>query len=66
MKVLTFHTGSVEEFLLWKKDLTKVLVGQNVLSAPDKFAMMRRLLDGDALAAFNTQAATYSQETHAN
>ena len=66
MKVLTFHTGSVEEFLLWKKDLTKVLVGQNVLSAPDKFAMTRRLLDGDALAAFNTQAAMYSQETDAN
>jgi hypothetical protein len=49
MKVLTFHTGTVEEFLLWKKDLNKVLVGQNVLSAPDKFAMTRRLLDGDAL-----------------
>jgi hypothetical protein len=66
MKVLTFHTGTVEEFLLWKKDLNKVLVGQNVLSAPDKFAMTRRLLDGDALAAFNTKASTCSQETDTN
>jgi hypothetical protein len=66
MKVLTFHTRTVEEFLLWKKDLNKVLVGQNVLSAPDKFAMTRRLLDGDALAAFNTKASTCSQETDAN
>jgi hypothetical protein len=66
MKVLTFHTGTVKEFLLWKKDLNKVLVGQNVLSAPDKFAMTRRLLDGDALAAFNTEASACSQETNVN
>jgi hypothetical protein len=66
MKVLTYHTGTVEEFLLWKKDLNKVLVGQNVLSATDMFAMTRRLLDGDALAAFNTKAVTLSQETEAN
>jgi hypothetical protein len=65
MKVLTFHSGSVEEFLLWKKDLNKVLVGQHVQSAPDKYAMTRRLLDGDALAAFNTKAAM-AQETDAN
>jgi hypothetical protein len=66
MKVLTYRTGTVEEFLLWKKDLNKVLVGQNVLSATDMFAMTRRLLDGDALAAFNTKAVTLSQETEAN
>jgi hypothetical protein len=67
IKVLTYHTGTVKEFLLWKKDLNKVLVGQNVLSAPGKFAMTRRLLlDGDALAAFNTKAETLSQETEAN
>lgn len=41
MKVLTFHTGRVEDFLLWKKDLNKVLVGQNVQSAQDKYAMTR-------------------------
>jgi hypothetical protein len=65
MKVLTFHSGRVEEFLLWKKDLNKVLVGQNVQSALDKYAMTRRLLDGEALASFNTKAAM-AQETNAN
>jgi len=38
-KVLTYHSGSVEEFLLWKKDLEKVLVGQNVTSAPGKYSI---------------------------
>jgi hypothetical protein len=65
IRVLTFHTGTVEEFLLWKKDLFKILVGQNVLSAPDKFAMTRRLLDGDALAAFDAEASLCS-ETEVN
>lgn len=65
IRVLTFHTGTVEEFLLWKKDLLKILVGQNVLSAPDKFAMTRRLLDGDALAAFDAEASLCS-ETEVN
>jgi hypothetical protein len=63
VKVLTFKCGSVEEFLLWKKDLNKVIVGQNVLSAPGKYAMTRRLLDGDALAAFNAEATKQGQET---
>ena len=66
LKVLTFKSGSVEEFLLWKKDLYKVLTGQNVQSATGKFAMTRRLLEGDALAAFNAEATTQSQETDAN
>jgi hypothetical protein len=41
MKVLTFHSGRVKDFLLWKKDLNKVLVGQNVQSAQDKYAVTR-------------------------
>ena len=42
MKVLTFHTGRVEDFLLWKKDLNKVLVGKYVHSAQDKHPMTSR------------------------
>jgi hypothetical protein len=66
LKVLTFKSGSVEEFLLWKKDLYKVLTGQNVQSATGKFAMTRRLLEGDALVAFNPETTMQSQETDAN
>jgi hypothetical protein len=63
-KVLTYHSGSVEEFLLWKKDLEKGLVGQNVTSAPGKYTMTRRLLNQDALAAFNKVATQNAQETN--
>jgi hypothetical protein len=54
MKVLTFKCGSIEQFLLWQKDLNKVIVRQNVQSAPGKYAMTRCLLDGDALTAQET------------
>ena len=63
MKVLTFKSGTVEEYILWKKDLKKVLMGQNVTSGPNKFAMTRRVLDGDALAAFEKAAEEEAVET---
>ena len=63
MKVLTFKSGTVEEYILWKKDLKKVLMGQNVTSGPNKFAMTRRVLDGDALAAFDKAAEEEAVET---
>ena len=63
MKVLTFKSGAVEKYLLWKKDLDKVCIGQNVVDAPNKYAMTRRLLDGDALAAFNIAAQDAGNET---
>jgi hypothetical protein len=58
MKVRAYRMGTPEQFILWKRDLEKVLTGQNVVAPPDKFAMARRLLDGDALAAFNKEATT--------
>ena len=57
LKVRTFRTGTVEEFILWKRDLQKVLEGQNVTRPANKFAMARRVLEGDPLAAFNKQAS---------
>jgi hypothetical protein len=66
LKVLTFKSGSIEEFFLRKKDLYKVLARQNVQSASGKFAMTRCLLEGDALAAFNAEATMKGQETDAN
>jgi hypothetical protein len=49
LKALTFKAGSVEEFILWKRDLIKICIGQNVSDAAGKYAMTRRLLEGDAL-----------------
>jgi hypothetical protein len=65
-KVRTYQTGTPEQFILWKRDLEKVLTGQNVTGPPDKYAMARRLLDGDALAAFNKEAMTLWTETNVN
>jgi hypothetical protein len=66
LKALTFKAGSVEEFILWKRDLIKICIGQNVSDAAGKYAMTRRLLEGDALAAFNKAAIATGNETNAN
>jgi hypothetical protein len=33
MKALTFSSGTVEEFIMWKRDLLKICVGQHVSDA---------------------------------
>ena len=62
LKARSFAAGTVEQFLYWKKDLDKVLKGQNVTRPKDKFEMARRLLHGDALAVFDKEALTLVQE----
>ena len=47
-----FSSGCVEEWLKFRRNLTKVLTGQNVTTGPAQYSVARRLLDGDALAAF--------------
>jgi hypothetical protein len=66
LKVFTFKSGTVEEYIDWKKDFIKVCIGQNVTDGPGKYAMARRLLEGDALAAFNRAATATGNETNAN
>jgi hypothetical protein len=66
LKVRTFRTGTAEQFIIWKRDLEKVLNGQNVTGSTEKFAMARRLLDGDALATFNKEATTLCAESNVN
>ena len=56
LKARSFNTGTAEQFILWKRDLDKLLMGQNVTRPVDKFAMARRVLEGDALATFNENA----------
>ena len=57
-----FSTGLSEEWLRWKRDLGRVLQGQNVTTNPGKYNMTRRLLEGDALAAFNVAAMMHGNE----
>ena len=47
-----FHSGTLEELLLFIKSLKKVIVGQAIMSGPNQYALARRLLQGDTLAAF--------------
>ena len=61
-----FIVGTPEEWLRWKRDLGRVLQGQNVTTGPGRYNMTRRLLEGDALAAFNVAAATHGNETNDN
>ena len=42
-----FKTGTPEEYLLFRKALKKVIIGQNLTSGPAKFATTRCLLQGD-------------------
>jgi NACalpha-BTF3-like transcription factor len=59
LKVRSFESGSVEQYILWKRDLDKLFKGQNLSNAEDKFEMTRKVLTGDALAVF--QEAAYAQ-----
>jgi hypothetical protein len=56
MQAKIFATGSVEQYIWWKRDLYKILAGQHVTRAQDKFTMARRLLHGDALSVFEAHA----------
>jgi hypothetical protein len=56
-----FATGSTEQFILWKRDVYKIIKGQNITQPQDKFTMVRRLLSGDALSVFDTFAETRNE-----
>jgi hypothetical protein len=59
LKVHSFETGSVKQYILWKHDLVKLIKGQNLMNAEDKFKITRKVLTGDALSVF--QEAAYAQ-----
>ena len=59
-----FKTGTPEELLLFLQQLRKIFTGQNVTTGPNCYAIARRLLQGDALAAFNRAATQQGTETN--
>ena len=61
-----FRTGTTEELLLCLKNIRKVIVGMNVTTGPTQYAMVRRILQGDALSAFDRAAVTNGNETVEN
>ena len=47
------RSGTPEQWLLVKKTLLKIIVGQNITQGPSKYSMARRVLEGDILARFD-------------
>ena len=66
LSVNTFETGTPEELLDFVENVSKVIVGQNATTGPPKYALMRRMLKGDAKAAFNAGATAAGAETNVN
>ena len=58
-----YRGGRGEEYILFKRNLEKVFVGQNVNDNPTRFSIMRRLLQGAALATFNNKVEEYEEES---
>ena len=61
-----FRSGSTEDLLICLKNIRKVLVGMNVTTGPLQYAMVRRVLQGDALSAFEVAATRNGNETVEN
>jgi hypothetical protein len=63
LSVPYYNTGTPERWILFRKDLDKVLTGQNITTGPPTYAMTRRILEGAALAKFDESSVTRGTET---
>ena len=63
LAVSYFSTGTCEEWLLFRKNLFKVITGLHLTTGSARFELARNLLTGDALSIFNTTAADPTQVT---
>ena len=61
-----FGKGTPEELLIFLDLVDKAIVGTNITDAPDKYALLRRLLKGEALSAFNNTTDKYGTKTEDN
>ena len=60
-----FRAGKPEEWLRFRMNFDKVIAGQSITLAEHKFALARKLIEGDALAAFNEEAGRHRNMTNA-
>ena len=61
-----FEVGTPEEVLNFVGKIKQVILGQNATTGPARYRIMRRMLRGDALAAFNAAVQNVGVETNAN
>ena len=66
MSVRYFDNGTPEEWLMFQKALSKVLIGQNITTGPPTYGMVRRLMEGAALSKFDESAHLHDAETFAH
>ncbi len=45
LSVPYYATGTPEQYILFRKNLSKVLVGQNITTDPPTYALTRRILE---------------------
>jgi len=62
LSIQPYSLGTCEELLNFIIKINKIIKGQNITTGPNQFALIRQLLQGDALSAFNA-AATSLNET---
>jgi len=61
-----FKSRTSEEFPKWKRNVEKAISGQGATDGLSKYMLTHRLLDGNALTAFNLEAEGFDSETNAN
>ena len=61
-----FHTGSPEETILLVQNIQKIFLGLDLTTGSAQYTIVRRILKGDALAAFNRFATDHGAETVAH
>lgn len=61
--VPSFSTGTAKEWIYFQHSLARVFTGQGDTIGPTQFAKTRQLLQGNALASFNTQVSGTANHT---
>ena len=61
-----FKNGTPEEWFLFLQMLDRIYKGQNLTTGPQRFVIVRELLQGEALAQFNRKAAEVATQTIAS
>jgi hypothetical protein len=63
LSVPYYSSGTPEKWIIFRKNLDKVLIGQNITTGPPTYAMTRRILEGAALAKFEDSVLDRGTET---
>ena len=66
IKVPIYDSGHPEEWIIFTELVNKCLVGQDITTGPQMYQLVQRVLQGDAKAQFDTQAAAHGSQTAAN